>query len=78
MKYGLTLSKFLCCLKVATTLSELEYLLVNVWICGWMPPLVPSPKFDGPYDLTPIKYKHLDLSGICNKFLQPLQTPEQL
>lgn len=60
MKYGSTLSKFLCCLKVAATLSELEYLLVNV----------SSPKSDGLYDLTSIRYKHLHASSICNNFVQ--------
>lgn len=70
VEYGSTLSKFLCCLKVAATLSELEYLLVNVWICCCMPPLVSSPKFDGLDDLPSIRYKHLHASSICNNFVQ--------
>lgn len=70
VRYGFTLSKFLCCLKVAATLGELEYLLVNVWIYCWVSPLVPSLKSDDPYDLTLIRYKHLHITGICNNFVQ--------
>lgn len=36
----------------------------------------PSRRFDGPYDLTYIRYKHHP--GVCNDFLQHLETTVQL